>query len=197
MIKNCKSAQSCKIFNPAGEVEEIKCSDNGKCFYDIYHYLKSNKTDPFQNCVCVDGYTNLSSNDEVKCCYEQYSQFIAFLLEVLVGFGLGHFYIGNYQFGYLKLISYLIFCCSSYTIACCFCNKDENYSLEGPEDEEITKFYENHGIKIEYQYSLKLKIFNLFMIFSACIVLIWHLVDGLLFGLNYFNDSNRIQLKGW
>src|SRR5690349_15200584 len=52
-------------------------------------------------CYCFQGYitTEEGENNNTYCNYEQKSQMIAFLLEFILSFGLGHLYIKNYIIG--------------------------------------------------------------------------------------------------
>jgi hypothetical protein len=185
----CLSAQICLV----NDKTYIHCSSHGKCFYDVIQYYKSNKTTSFQNCVCDEDWTDLIPNPEVKCCYKRKSQFMAFILELVVGFGLGHFYIGNSFIGYLKLISYIVMYCACCSIGCCFCNRDESYYKKVTKDSKIS----NETFTIDENKLLILKILNFIMVFSACGFCIWQVTDAILFGLNFFRDSNGIELKPW
>jgi hypothetical protein len=65
---------------PGRDGEE--CSYHGVC-----------KTDG-ESCVCDDGYTSTSSNNNVQCDYKQKNTLTAFLLELFLGFvGGGYFYL--------------------------------------------------------------------------------------------------------
>lgn len=195
-VDPCLPAQSCVL----DDSSTVKCSSYGKCFYDVMQYYESGKTKSFQNCICEEGYTDLDSSQYVKCCYKRKSQLIAFLLEFVLGFGVGHFYIGNNQIGFLKLFGCLTFCCSCCTIAFCFCYKEENpkrnISLEVQTLSVNVNLGNDNKISRTIQ-PLKIKIFNIIMLFSIYALLIWHCVDVVLFGLNLFNDGNGIALQHW
>jgi hypothetical protein len=173
----CLSAQECKT---SIENFKVKCSSSGKCFYDALGYFLTNKTSLFQTCVCDEGYTTLPA-DDVYCCYKKKSQFLAFMLEFVFGFGLGHFYIGNDTIGIIKLISAGLLCCSCCTISYCFCNRED----------KISDSMENSEHPLSYQ------IFNFILIFSVCVYIIWQCTDAVLFGLNLLQDSNGIELNPW
>ena len=62
-------------------------------------------------CVCNIGYLDIpqfrnKNND--YCTYELKKRSTAFLLELLIPFGFGHMYVGNYFLGVLKFCLYLI-----------------------------------------------------------------------------------------
>jgi hypothetical protein len=185
----CLAAQRCINTN-----NKIECSVHGKCFYDVMGYYLSNKTQSFQNCICDDGWTNLTPESRVKCCYQKKSQYTAFALEIVIGFGLGHFYIGKTAMGFLKLISSFILCCGGCTIVCCMCYKKENNSL----DEVKTVYDRGDEIRIRVRsHPLKYKILNCVVIFSALVYIIWQITDAFLFGLNLLTDGNGIELDPW
>lgn len=185
----CLSVQRCK--NASSNIE---CSIHGKCFYDVMGYYLSNKTQSFQNCICDEGWTNLSIDDSVKCCYHRKSQFSAFFLEIGIGFGLGHLYIGNSVTGLIKLISCVFLCCGGWIFACCMCYKKDLELIE--EVKAIDEGKDEIIIKLR-SHPLKYKIFNILVIFSAIAYVIWQIVDAFLFGLNIFKDSNGIELQPW
>ncbi len=185
----CLSVQRCK--NASSDIE---CSIHGKCFYDVMGYYLSNKTQSFQSCICDEGWTSLSLKDSVLCCYERKSQFTAFFLEIGIGFGSGHFYIGNSVIGLIKLISCILLCCGGWIFACCMCYKKELELID-----EVNVIYERKDeIRIKLRsHPLKYKIFNMLVIISAIAYLIWQIIDAFLFGLNIFKDSNGIELQPW
>ena len=58
-------------------------------------------------CECLDGYKNffdpkLSQAEQIFCNYKQKQHFIALVLELVLP-SFGHFYVGKYWFGLLKL----------------------------------------------------------------------------------------------
>ena len=71
------------------------------------------KENDLTHCVCVTGYVsgfkyNKNLDNSLYCDYKQKKQLTAFLLELFVGFGAGHFYRGNYLMARLKLVAFLI-----------------------------------------------------------------------------------------
>lgn len=174
--------------------EMVQCSFNGKCFFDPLLYYNSKKTQPYQTCICDEGWVTLpnSKKDDVMCCYKQKSQFMAFLLEFLFGFGFGHFYIGNYFMGSLKCCTYIFICCVSYLIIFCFCIKNDRHSSFKYErtnaNETVVKFYSS---------PLSYKIFNAILISCILVYVIWQMTDIFMFGLNFFNDGNDVPLFPW
>ena len=87
------------IFNCTGRLH--KCAfDNMDC---------ENKTEGI-NCTCKEGYYD-NNEDKINadyCSIEKKKQLTAFLLELFVGFGAGHFYRHNYLMASLKLVAFFI-----------------------------------------------------------------------------------------
>ena len=57
-------------------------------------------------CKCKDEYASLKS-EKKKCTIERKKQLTAFLLELFVGFGAGHFYRHHYLMASLKLVAFV------------------------------------------------------------------------------------------
>jgi len=117
-------------------------------------------------CKCSEDRANFDENafnvfdkntSQVYCSYIRKKQLIAFVLE-FVFISTGHFYIGSYLLGCLKL-----------------------FSLMGA-------ILANH---FEEKWS---KILSMVML---SIIIIWWVVDTALFSVNYYSDSNKIQLMEW
>ena len=59
-------------------------------------------------CQCLEGYRTfynkaLPLEQQIYCNYQQINHFIPLALELIPGIGLGHFYIGRYWLGIIKL----------------------------------------------------------------------------------------------
>ena len=71
-------------------------------------------------CQCLNGYKTLFNNalsleQQIFCNYQQINHFIPLALELIPGIGLGHFYIGRYWLGIIKLCLAITFVsCSIY-----------------------------------------------------------------------------------
>ena len=68
-------------------------------------------------CQCLNGYKTLFNNalsleQQIFCNYQQINHFIPLALELIPGIGLGHFYIGRYWLGIIKLCLAITFICS-------------------------------------------------------------------------------------
>ena len=57
-------------------------------------------------CFCFDGYIS-TYESTVLCDYEQKDRTLYFLLEFVLSFGLGHFYVGSIAYGIIKLLCYV------------------------------------------------------------------------------------------
>jgi hypothetical protein len=58
----------------------------------------------YHNCWCLEDYADSKTK---KCEYKQKKQLTAFLLELFVGFGAGHFYRHDYLMASLKLVAFV------------------------------------------------------------------------------------------
>ena len=103
-IENCEVNSNCK-----GQY----CSNYGNC-----NFQQVNTSNIIIFCQCNKGYSsydidkNLTkySEDAVYCCYKKKSILTSFLLELFLGFGIGHFYLGNTVYFFVKLFIELFFC---------------------------------------------------------------------------------------
>lgn len=200
-IVPCLVVQECKQLT--NSKESILCSEHGKCFYDLYTYIiENNQSSNFLTCVCDDGYTNLHESKagdgrQVKCCYEQKDQFTAFVLEITFGFGAGHLYVGNWTRFLCKCI---IECCLILSVIIieiflwCKRAKDVNMlNTENANNNGQKKDFSTENPKIKI-YEMVLR--NLIILFFA-IIIIWQFIDSILFGINYYTDTNDMTLKQW
>ena len=76
-------------------------------------------------CVCQNNYitTNIGNNNGVFCNYRLKSKMMAFILEFLFPFGVGHFYSGNIILGVIKLALWILMICMFCSILCCIVGK--------------------------------------------------------------------------
>ena len=120
-------------------------------------------------CICSKGYEtvdNLALGD-FYCNYRKKSKLIAFLLEFVLGFGAGHFYIGHINLATIKLIFTTLTCLL-------FCQYNSIRKIT-----EIKRV----GVPLE-----RLCIIGW---------IIWQIVDGFLIGFGFYKDGNGIELRGW
>jgi hypothetical protein len=129
------------------------------------------------NCECSKGYYTYPSNSMSKCCYEQKSQLITFLLEALIGFGVGHIYAMNYSIGIIKLVTYSVLFLFLFTTFC-------------------YRFFRTE--KIGYENYIMLKFASILsMMMCFCTYTVWQCIDILLIGTNFYVDGNGAPLSKW
>ena len=165
---NCQIGNYCEDGSP--------CSINGNCFYDIFQQYNASNATNITTCICNFGYTSyLDDINTIHCCYQQKNQFTAFLLEAIIGFGSGHFYMRDYWIAILKLllsvVSYSV-CCASLIIIC-----TEKKKLEE----------EKRKCNLLYYHILGCIIF----------LVLFSIVDLCLLGLGLYTDGNGQKLRSW
>ena len=125
-------------------------------------------------CKCKNGFTTPEEDDFYKCCYEQKSALLAFILEALLIFGVGHFYVGNIKLGIIKAIVYAILLSSSLIIC-------------------LKKLYNKN--RFIFNSNVIIKMFKTICILACgCTIIIWQMTDSVLFCLGIYTDHNGIQL---
>ena len=58
-------------------------------------------------CFCFDGFISTFQTSSF-CDYEQKDRVLYFILEFVLSFGMGHFYAGNFIYGIIKSMSYIL-----------------------------------------------------------------------------------------
>lgn len=129
-----------------------------------------------QICQCKDDYTTLPEEKNHKLCnYAKKSKILFTVLELFIGFGIGHLYADRKVNGSLKLIIYLILCC----ISCCAVGLGIKYeqqrSQDGPESHAVKFFFFIYAIILN-------------------IILTWQLFDFLMIMFGFYDDGNNIPL---
>ena len=151
--------------------QAIKCNmTNMECIDTKY----------LHHCSCKDGYITYPKNNNYYCNLEQKKQSIAFVLELCVGFGAGHFYRSAYTMGALKLVAFvfgIVFICTFPITAKCVSDCD----------------CECIAIILSIIYYLYL-----------CGLAVWYIWDLVYFGKNEYGDytyqtelGEEIKLKPW
>lgn len=168
-IDNCIAASICN--------DTIQCSSMGICYVNITEYFQVNYTKSV-TCICNIGWTDDPVNNSVKCCYKRKSQALAFILESVVGLGIGHLYIGNPLIGYFKFSFSLVLCCFFWS----------NIFISFYREAKIENINRGHR---------KREGSVLIIVGCFCTYFIWQLVDMILFGINYYCDGNGIALDQW
>jgi len=154
--------EDCEIGNYCSG--DTPCSTNGNCKIDLFNLKNySYGNDVESKCVCNTGYSSYdievldSEYHEIYCCYELKSHFNAFMFELFLGFGSGHFYIGDIRGGlikcFLEFFLCLSFCCTTYyachkehaiIIDLNDLNKKEEYKDDNADNDEIKELNENN-----------------------------------------------------
>ena len=124
----------CEINNYCGK-ETNGCSVYGNCNFNIFEFYKTNSSnaDQLPHCECNTGYSsyhmNLSNNDysNIQCCYKKKGMLTPFFLELFLGFGIGHFYLGNYIFAVVKLTTQISLCVLLWCTAYFACSKEHSF----------------------------------------------------------------------
>jgi len=119
------------------------------------------------NCMCRKGFANVPSLSKETCSYVQKSQKTAFFLEIFLNFGVGHFYIGLWWLGLIKLLIIVIIPIMFLVLNCI-------YQLE---------FMKENGWIMEIVY--------------YSYVLVWLIIDIALYATNTYHDGNGIPLAKW
>ena len=100
---------NCKLNSYCGP-EKKRCSIYGICNYQLNPATLQYNI----GCECNKGYSSFGINpddsESTYCCYQQKSLLISFLLELFLGFGIGHFYMNDITYAIIKMIIQLIFC---------------------------------------------------------------------------------------
>lgn len=145
----------------------LSCSGHGECNTD--------KSD----CICEPGFTtfqnpNEPSKESQKCNYERKKQLKAFLFELFLGFGAGHFYTERYTIAGLKLGAFIF----GIFIICLF---------------PITAKFLSEKLESD---CLVLSVSCFYYLCSIGLAF-WFIYDLIMFGMNKYLDGNQIQLQSW
>ena len=136
---SAETVKDCQVGNYCG-TEKYACSVYGNCNFKIFDYFKENSTaeDKQPHCECNMGYSSydiekLKSENNILCCYKQKGQLTAFLLEMFIGFGVGHFYLGNIIFGVIKLCIQVFLCTLFWCVTYFACNREHTFKTNSDE----------------------------------------------------------------
>ena len=160
-----------QIVNCDDSSENIKLCLDGETQCDKGDCVQFSDDPQKYFCECHKGYDTYPSDNSIKCNYKKKSQVKAFLLELLLCYGAGHFYIHNYKRAIPKLIVFAFFYCLFIALRIITKAKEENKKA------------------------------NLIISISAGVSLVgmitWQIIDLVGFGKNQFDDENSIGLKDW
>ena len=160
-----------KIFNCDDSPENVKFCPDGETQCDKGDCVQFSDDPHKYFCECHKGYDTYPYDNTIKCNYRKKSQIKAFLLELLLCYGAGHFYIHNYKRAIPKLIVFAFFYCLFIALRIITKAKEEN------------------------------KLANLIICISAGVTFIgmltWQIIDLVNFGKNNYKDGNKIPLFEW
>ena len=122
-------------------------------------------------CKCDKGYASKGDDGVVFCCYAQKAKYKAFVYEFLLGFGIGHKYIGNDHIFYIKFFVYVFFVISS--IGFCV----------------LSFFFKNDEISFSMKFTR-----TLFFLLCGCTFICWQIIDGVMIMLDGYKDENGVEL---
>ena len=89
-----------RLLEEEGDKEKlINCSEQ-TCDYSHMNCTANNS----EYCICNEDYATINGN---PCSVQRKKQLTAFLLELFVGFGAGHFYRHHYLMASLKLVAFV------------------------------------------------------------------------------------------
>ena len=126
------------------------------------------------HCSCKEGYITYvnDTNNITYCNFRQKKQLIAFLLELCVGFGAGHFYRSQFVMASLKLVTFVAglvfiftFPVTAKAVADCEC-------------EELAI------------------VLSIFYYLWLCGCAVWYIFDLVYFGKNYYEDMSYFSEIG-
>lgn len=121
-----------------------------------------------EECYCDKKHASISY--EEPCTYKRKKQWIVFVLEV-VGFGVGHFYAEKYAYAIPKLVVW-IFGWSMFIMM-------KVYSRKRGRNEE------------------KAILVSMISCVLTLVMIIWYIVDLIIFGLNKYDDGNGVHFYSW
>ena len=166
----------------SNEEEHFDClpspQENDKCKKNWPKKIFCKENDN-THCICITGYVNgyeynKNLDNSSYCDYKQKKQLTAFLLELFVGFGAGHFYRGNYLMASLKLVAFLI----GIYIICLF---------------PLTAKWISDCCDCD----CLVVVVSIFFYLAACGLATWFIFDLVYFGKNKYKDKNDVPLLHW
>lgn len=147
------------------EVCQIKSCGNRMCNVDSFCTFDS-------RCVCPYGFSTNAQSSQGECCYEQKKQMWAFFLELMLFFGAGHFYIGQYSIAVPKLLVFLLLIIANLAV--------------------MPHLVFKRKIRKKWQI-----IQGVFFILLLLVFLIWQILDIYFFAKNSYKDKNKMDLLHW
>jgi hypothetical protein len=124
-----------------------------------------------ERCICPAYKSTWPEDNPVKCCYKRRDQKTAFIIEVVVSFGIGLLYVGRFGLGGAKMFTYLFFL---------FLN--------------VYWYFVSRMKNSEYFIGNSRR--NTAIV-SIVVYLSWQIVDIILFALNIHTDRQDVYPEGW
>jgi hypothetical protein len=122
-------------------------------------------------CVCNTTYDTYPEDSTVMCNYKKKSQLLAFILELFVTFGAGHFYTLNLKMAIPKVLFWFLGYSLFIILRIINKKKDENNPT--------------------------MLMISLWGCLTCTIMVIWQIVDIFMFALNGYQDGYGIDLQSW
>jgi len=123
-------------------------------------------------CICKPDFDTIYIKDPIILCnYKKFNKYYSAFTELFIGFGFGHFLCDRILSGYIRLIIQLTTC---FILSCFF----------------------SISVRINYEFNDS-TVLNKTILYSFCIIfiiLIWRIVDFILFITNKYKDGNNIKL---
>lgn len=172
---NCqKSDKTDKSQAPPSELiyEFIPCGKS-KCIITQGYCKEKNseKNNYDKECVCFEEFGTTENSYNYECNYQKKSQLKAFLLELILSNGAGHFYLENYFLAISKLLVWVIIYYSFIIL---------RITCKSAEDNKKISF-----------------LIAAFALFFCIGMLSWQIIDLVFFGLNKYSDGNGVELRSW
>jgi hypothetical protein len=173
----CQNIEMCNTSN---------CDPNGGiCESNICKCKENYTTSTRGNIISVSYQNSLSELNMRFCNYERKRSLYAAIIELFIGFGMGHFYSGRKVFGCLKLILYLLLTCIS------FCSLAIGIKIA--EDHGITNIQLNL-ISNNEAINPAVKFFFYVCVSIINFIILWQLFDFFMFIFKIYKDGNDISL---
>ncbi len=122
-------------------------------------------------CDCLPDYSTYPIESTTKCNYLRKKQYVAFLLELCITYGAGHFYTENYQLAVPKLFFWIVSYCLFIVLRMII--KSNEDSTAASLIVALTSY-----------------------LFCAC-MFCWQIADLVLFGMNVYKDGYGKELTPW
>lgn len=162
------------------------CDENGGiCDGDLCKCKENYTTSTKGNVMHVYKQNTISDLNLKFCNYEMKRSVYAALIELFIGFGMGHFYTGRKLFGCLKLILYILLCCVS------FCSLAIGIKIAEDHNLNLNNFNENNNQTHNHP---AVKFFLLMSVSICNFLFIWQLFDFCLFMFKVYKDGNNLPL---